>query len=597
MDLLNGLGQLVGEIAKFDTLKKVAPIFGVIGVLIRVAESVLAWSSKRGVKARRQELTAELRETTSLLEDVKKLDGADAESVATRQLRLTLEQKRVEVTQRLAVLLEAPAIAEAPVRVEAPHQSFWRRLFLAYWPSRPMARVAQVFTWTTVVLGCAAFASASSDGFDSETLFGLVALALFALLLREWALFEEFDVGRLPARTLMKRVTLFYRPTRSLGWIAHVVYWYFWVVVVALPFSLEEDDYADAYVGIPTLLILVWLVHRWARHFDAPKTSAPTGAQNSPKRSVRVGIGLSIAVAIAGATWLAVVRLDSSAADESPSFTPIPQRASSGPPPVRARGAAPPPSGSGAGDAVNAPPRPPADEHPITADTDGAWTLEGSGATFTLRLTDGLGTVDVTRALTIEQAMVVGPPPSNVGGLLVSGAHPVVLGTDFSPGGYTADEILVQRQKDGTLAVWTRDNVNVKEWAPFTIVKLDPARTPAGPDLSPADLDGTWTFADFGSLRRAATMILAGGKGRFVTPANVRIHQRAIARSGKGGVFVAGVAPSLESSSVAAPGYEPDQFVFLPKPEGGFDVMLRIIGADKKPDWAEMKVVKAGRAR
>ena len=190
----------------------------------------------------------------------------------------------------------------------------------------------------------------------------------------------------------------------------------------------------------------------------------------------------------------------------------------------------------------------------------------------------------------------MGPPPSDVDGFLVSGTHPLVLGTDFSPSGYAPDEILVQRQKDGNLAVWTRDNVNVTTWEPFTLIKLDPARqTPPRPTLVAADLDGTWTFADFGRRRRAATMIVAGGKGRFLTFGDVRIHQGAIARSGRGGFHVAGIAPTLESSSVTAPAYEPDQFVFLPKADGGYDVMLRIVGADKKPDWSQMKVVKAAR--
>ena len=280
MDLLT---QLLGEVAKFDTLKKIAPIFGVVGVLIRVAESLWIWSNKRGQKARRQELVAELKETSTLLEEMEKLRGSQGEPAAAEKVRRTLEQKRITLTEQIAATMDdGPAIA-TPAGSASPSRPLWRRVFLIFWPTQSKARLPQVFAWATFVLSGAAVIGVLSEGWDSDAAGGVTMCAVFALLARQWAISEEYDTGIPPARSLTKRITLFYRPTRGLGWVAHIVFWYFCLAAIGLPIgAIDEQDPEIALYGIPALSLLLLLAHRWARHFDVPTGGA------SPAPSSRV---------------------------------------------------------------------------------------------------------------------------------------------------------------------------------------------------------------------------------------------------------------------------------------------------------------------
>lgn len=614
MDLLNSLTQLIGEVAKFDTLKKIAPIFGVIGVLIRVAESLWIWSNKRGQKARRQELVAELKETSTLLEEMEKLRGSQSEPAAAQQVRRTLEQKRITLTEQIAATLDdRPAIATAAGSA-SPSRPLWRRVSLIYWPTQGKARLPQVFAWLTFALAGAALIGVLSEGWDSDAAAGVIMCAVFALLARQWAISEEYDTGIPPARSLTKRITLFYRPTRGLGWVAHIVFWYFWLAAIGLPLAaIDEQDPDAALFGIPALSLLLLLVHRWARHFDVPTGGTPSAPSppTNEKRGLRVLFGLALIAALTLGIWYAIDRElasgdDASAPDPGASAPGADRQAGGGdalirrptptPTPTVATPSVAEPSSSDRG-ALRAgtdasPSRPPES----VLDLDGEWTLSVDGKKYVLRLTNGEGTLESSATLTIEQNMSIGQRPPDVAGTLLVGARPVVLGTNFSPSKYSPDEVLIQRTAQGAMAVWTRDNVNVKTWTSFTVERFEPvhaARPASGPEVLPADLEGNWTFSHFGSRSSAATMVFSGGSGRFVTLAVVDLRARASARRVSDGIQVACGPPTLETSSTGAPGQPSDELKFLPGTPGTFTVLLRGIGPDKQLMWTPMTGTKA----
>jgi hypothetical protein len=110
---------------------------------------------------------------------------------------------------------------------------------------------------------------------------------------------------------------------------------------------------------------------------------------------------------------------------------------------------------------------------------DGVWELSEPEGNYrmTLRVSGDSGTLKVEwrdargEFFIIEQQAALEPRPY---GTLIVGSRPAYVTDNATRPAYAADTLLLQRQTNDSWKVWTRDDVNVKQWTPLHLRRKTP---------------------------------------------------------------------------------------------------------------------------
>ncbi len=253
---------------QFDepTLKALSIAFSALGVGAKLFTSARASLNERAGDHRRAKCLQQVRDLAATLAHL------DSVSVV---LQPEVVQVRASILREIG-LLNARIAQTYPVLPDltpltVPHRTDWQRRFLLYWPQRKLAWVPQLifyyFCFVLLVLPLAA----TELGVAQVTVVWLF-FALFTLGIRYWAAITEYT-GRPVFRPLWQRLTLFYRPFRARGFIAHLAYWFFafTLVVGTLSEVIEKSAFdRDTLAGVLGCLLFLIACQQWARAYDAP---------------------------------------------------------------------------------------------------------------------------------------------------------------------------------------------------------------------------------------------------------------------------------------------------------------------------------------
>lgn len=265
---------LLSSLKQFDepTLKALSVVASGVGIGVKMFAVVReAWKERAGDRRRAKSLqyAGELAATLAKVEELPSQHEPEV-----KRMRAALLAEIGQVTDRVeATYPKAPVIQ--PVIV--PDRAAWRRWLLLYVPQRKLALVPQlVFYYMLLVAFVSPVISAEDPEFAGwSVLFILIPCLLIALVFRAWAVAAEYS-GAVRPRALWERLTLFYRPQRTVGIVAHVAYWLllifalFGVLQSGVETSVRGRPDSDSVSLLVILTFTLVATQQWARLYDSP---------------------------------------------------------------------------------------------------------------------------------------------------------------------------------------------------------------------------------------------------------------------------------------------------------------------------------------
>lgn len=234
----------------------------------------------------------------------------------------------------------------------------------------------------------------------------------------------------------------------------------------------------------------------------------------------------------------------------------------------------------------------PSTEETLTVNAlDGVWQFTVNNLDALLTIRNGVGQFVTATPYAIDQTVTESDKLQAQRGIILEGNNPVLAGTQISPSTYTPDEILIQRQPNGTFKAWDRDNVNVKDWEELPIKSFKPDFTGGpreGEFLTAEDIAGVWQFSNFSRKNYPAELVFRAGRGIFRTRTTLDVTQQARAEINELGILVRCSQPMLRVDAIKAPDFSPDKLLFQRQTDGSFKVWLRDDVSIK--DWIPVTV-------
>ncbi len=230
--------------------------------------------------------------------------------------------------------------------------------------------------------------------------------------------------------------------------------------------------------------------------------------------------------------------------------------------------------------------------NPVTRSSiDGVWQFSVRNQNCSLAIRDGVGVFETETLYPVDQEVTAHYPSGNLKGIILKGGNPVLVGSQIRPPNYASDEILIQRQADGSFRVWARDNANMIEWDGFKVKSFRPgSRDNPGlsEDLTLESIEGVWEFTDFSPNRYVASLAFNEGRGILRTQTRLVVDQLANAEITDQGILVICSNLVLRGTTVRAPTFSPDQLLFLQQADGSFKAWIRDEVNIK--DWTSMMI-------
>lgn len=206
----------------------------------------------------------------------------------------------------------------------------------------------------------------------------------------------------------------------------------------------------------------------------------------------------------------------------------------------------------------------------------GVWLLSRHGGMYEDVLSVN-GTYGIMRAwwrdaqgklIGVDQTMKVQITPQ---GVLLIGSDPVYAKTKTPYTTYAADKLIFQRQTDNSYKIWTKDDVNVKEWEAVTVkshISLQSIRAIKGIwELSHSNVESVISIKGIAGVMRV----------RYVDSNHqtMVVDQIMTLQSTPQGLFLIGSTPTIAGTQTPVENYAPDKLLFQQQSDGSFKVWTR----------------------